>query len=417
MKSGKNYRMKILIVSQYFWPENFRINDLAVGLKKKGHDVTVLTGLPNYPSGNFYKGYGFFKKKYREKYKGVDVYRVPLFPRGRGKGLELVLNYLSYAFMASVLGPLYFRKGFDAIYVFEVSPVTVGIPAIVLKKIIKAPILFWVLDLWPESISSAGTIKSSNIINLVRILVRFIYKQCDKILVSSKGFIPSILQIHSREDLISYFPNFIEDVNRFDSDAIEVKYDQPLPSGFRIMYAGNIGYAQSFPTILAAAEMLKEHKDIHWIIIGDGRMVEWVNKKVYELGLTETVHLMGAYPQEAMPYFFGRADVMLASLRSEPNFALTVPGKIQSYLACGKPVIASIDGEGADLIVEAGAGIACPAEDIQALADSVLAMYKCDASVLEEMGEKGKRFCELNFDRDVLIERLEQLLIEVSQTR
>ncbi|SCY91428.1 glycosyltransferase family 4 protein [Desulfoluna spongiiphila] len=409
--------MKILIVTQYFWPENFRINDLAVGLKEKGHDVTVFTGLPNYPSGSFFKGYGFFKKKYREKYKGVDVYRVPLFPRGSGKGWELVLNYLSYAFIASILGPLYFRKRFDAIFVFEVSPITVGIPAIVLKKIFKAPILFWVLDLWPESISSAGTIKSGNIINLVRILVRFIYKQCDKILVSSKGFIPSIFQIDSREDLISYFPNFIENVNSIESDAPEDKYAQPLPSGFRIMYAGNIGYAQSFPTILAAAEILKKYKDIHWIIIGDGRMGEWVNKQVYELGLTETVHLMGAYPQEAMPYYFDKSDVMLVSLRSEPNFALTVPGKIQSYLACGKPVIASIDGEGAELILEAGAGIACPAEDVYALVESILAMYHCDPSVLKDMGERGKRFCELNFDRDVLIERLEQLLIEVSQTR
>lgn len=405
--------MNILIVSQYFWPEDFRINDLALGLKERGHNVTVLTGLPNYPIGSFFKGYGFFKK-YVENYNGIKIYRVPLIPRGNGKALRLILNYLSYAFFASLFGPMCCRSEYDAIFVFEVSPVTVGFPAIVLKKIKKIPIVFWVLDLWPESLSSAGGVRSELILNLVRFFVRYIYKQCDKILVSSKGFIQSIEKTCPKVKSIFYFPNFVEELMEdYDSD---YKFDKlyNFPSGFKIMFAGNIGASQAFPAIIKAADKLRGYKDIHWIILGDGRMAPWVKKRIEQINLTSNVHLPGRFPQETMPYFFSNADALLVSLKRDPNFELTAPGKIQSYLASGKPVIAALNGEGANIIKDAKAGISCPAEDPDALAAAVLSLYNLAPTERIRMGENGKKYCKTYFDRNKLLSLLEGWIRQAS---
>lgn len=403
--------MNILIVSQYFWPENFRINDLAVGLKELGHNVTVLTGKPNYPEGKFYSGYSFSSKSF-EKYKGLKIHRVPLIPRGKGSGLRLILNFFSFAFFASLFGPFVCKGSYDVIFVFEVSPITVGFPAIVLKKIKKAPIFFWVLDLWPESISSSGKIKSEKILNSIRFFVRYIYKQCDKILVSSKGFISNIKQVSPTSDSIVYFPNFIEETMSGINDDIATDELYKFPMGFKIMFAGNIGYSQSFPTILEAAEKLRKFADIHWIILGDGRMAPWVKKRIEEIGLKSNIHMLGRYPQETMPYFFSNADALLVSLKKEPNFELTVPGKIQSYLSCKKPVIASLDGEGANLILEANAGLACPAEDADSLASAVLKLYNMDEKERETLGKNGREYCLANFDRALLFSTLEQWMKE-----
>lgn len=406
--------MHILIITQYFWPENFRINDLALGLKAKGHHVTVLTGIPNYPDGRFFAGYGLFKKRV-EDYYGVKVLRVPLAPRGKSKGWQLALNYFSFAFLASLLGPYYCRRKLDMIFVFEVSPITVGIPAIVLKKLKRIPIVFWVLDLWPESLSSTGTVKSVGILRWVGKLVRFIYRQCDRILVASKGFIPSIEAMGGEHGKMCYFPNWAEALYKPGRMSNEAHAHDELPKGFRVMFAGNIGVAQDFTTILTAAEKLKDYPDVHWIIVGDGRMFDWVKEQVEARGLTANVHLLGRHPQEAMPRFFALAHAMLVTLKRDPIFALTVPGKIQSYLACGKPIIAALDGEGARLVEESGCGLSCPAEDADALAKAVLTMYHMPEAGREEMGKRGREYCESNFERNMLIARLEKWMQELSK--
>ena len=182
--------MNILVVTQYFWPEDFRINDLAAGLVEKGHRVMVLTGIPNYPAGRFFPGYGIFKNS-RQTYRGVDIVRVPLVPRGKGSKIRLFFNYLSFSLLAAIMAPFLIRGNFDLIFVYEPSPVTVGLPAIWLKKIKSAPLLFWVQDLWPESLSATGAVRSSIILKFVNKLVRFIYRRCDLILVQSRGFISS----------------------------------------------------------------------------------------------------------------------------------------------------------------------------------------------------------------------------------
>ena len=406
--------MNILIITQYFWPENFRINDLSLGLSAKGHQVTVLTGIPNYPDGRFFSGYGLFKKRV-EDYQGVKILRVPLVPRGKSKGWQLALNFISFALIGSLLSSFYCRGRFDVIFVCQLSPVTVGIPAIVMKRLKGIPILFWVLDLWPESLSSTGAVKSMRLLRWVGKLVRFIYCQCDRILVSSRGFIHSIVAMGGEPERIGYFPNWAEALYKPYQMSKKVSAYDKLPKGFCVMFAGNIGAAQEFGTILTAAEYLKAYPDIHWLILGGGHMFGWVKEQVRQRGLSRNFHLLGRHPLETMPHFFALADVMLVSLKRDPIFSLTVPGKIQSYLACGRPIIGAIDGEGGQLIEESGAGIASPAGDAKALAKAVSDMYHMPKLNREKMGKRGKEYYDSNFERDMLLGRLERWMQELSE--
>src|SRR3990167_6987174 len=260
--------MNILIVSQYFWPESFRINDLADGFVQRGNQVTVLTGKPNYPIGKYYKGYGFFKKS-REKYRSIDIIRSPITPRGKNSLLRLALNYLSFAFFASIVGLLKCKR-FDVIFVFEPSPITVGLPAIFLKKIKKIPIVFWVQDLWPENVVATKTIRSPKILVWLEKLVHFIYSHCDIILTTSKSFFDPIKRFNVPENKIHYFPQTAELLYQpMDSYLCRIE-EQSLPKGFRILFSGNIGIPQDVETILQSAILLKDHKEIKWIFLGDG---------------------------------------------------------------------------------------------------------------------------------------------------
>jgi len=404
--------MNLLIITNHFWPENFRINDLALGLIKRGHRVTVLSGVPDYPEGRFFPGYGIFKRR-QEDYQGIKIRRVPLVPRGRGGKLRLALNYLSFALCGCLLAPIYCPGSFDLILVFETSPVTVGLPALVLKRLRNIPIMFWVQDLWPESLSATGAVSSSLLLGLVGLVVHLIYRSSDLILAQSRAFFPSIEKYGGSGEKIVYFPNSAEDFYR----PVKVEARAPeralLSRGFNLMFAGNIGAAQDFETILSAAELLKDRRDLHWVILGDGRRRVWVEDQVQARGLSGTVHLLGRYPPEAMPRFFALADALLVTLKKEPIFALTIPSKVQSYLASGKPVIASLDGEGARVVQEAGAGLTGSAGDPEALADNVLALYRLSESLRRAMGLRGRGYFEQHFEREMLLDRLEELMQEV----
>lgn len=398
--------MKILIVSQYFWPENFRINDLAQGLKEKGHSITVLTGIPNYPEGKFYSGYGIFKT--REEFNGISIIRIPIIPRGKGNGLRLIVNYLSYVFFACMLGPFYIRNNFDLIFVPQYSPVTVCLPAILLKKVNNKPLLMWIQDLWPETLEAMGIIKSSFVMKMIHKVVKFIYQHSELILVQSRSFIKSVLLKDIPKNKILYFPNWAEELYRpliLPEDAPERRI---LPSGFCVMFAGNIGIGQDFGTILDAAEKLKNYSDLHWVVLGDGSMKSWVEKEISKRCLDRTFHLIGRFPLEAMPRFFSLADCLLVTLKKDSIFSFTIPGKIQSYLAVGKPIVAAIDGEGKRVIEESKAGLTGEAEDSNVLATNVLEMYKISVQELVQMGKNGRNYYEMNFERNKLIEELEK---------
>lgn len=400
--------MNILIVSQHFFPENFRINDFAEALVERGHQVTVLTGIPNYPEGKFFRGYGLFSRT-NEVWNNIRIIRSPIVSRGHAGKLRLAINYASFVLGASMAGLFRAGRNFDLIFVHETSPVTVGIPAIFMKKLTGAPILFWVLDLWPEYAADAGGIKSKSALEWIAKLTRWIYSHCDLVLVQSKGFIASVSRMGVADERIRYFPSWAE--NLYSNP--EIQQPVSLPAGFKVMFAGNVGECQDFPSILSAAEQTRDRTDIHWIIVGDGRMLPWVKDEVDRRNLGSTVHLMGRHPVESMPTFYSQADVMLVTLKSEGIFALTIPGKVQSYLACGKPVIAMLDGEGAKVIEEAGAGFSCPASDALKLASIVKRVASMDQSDLQKLGDQGKKYYESEFERSIAISRAEAMFVEV----
>lgn len=406
--------MRILIVCQYFWPENFRINDLTAGLAGKGHEVTVLTGIPNYPEGNFYPGYNLFRNT-RQNYCGARVIRVPIIPRGKGSSLNLILNYFSFVVSGVLLAPFLCRGEYDVIFVHGLSPILMAFPAILLKKIKKKPLLLYVLDLWPESVSAVGACKSSLIIRGIAGIVRFIYRHCNHILVSSSGFVERIRAMGVERSRISYWPQWAEENYRI----VPVEHGSPeslrMPAGFRIMFAGNIGAAQGFKTIIEAADALKGVADIHWIILGDGRMRPWLEVEVRSRKLEHNVHLLGRHPVESMPRYFALADVLLVSLKNDPVFALTLPAKISSYMACGRPILARLNGEGARIVEEAGAGISCPVDDSECLAKAVLKMYNATDAQRREMGMRGRAYFEKHFSRDILLAQFEEWIGSLSK--
>jgi len=406
--------MRILIISQYFWPENFPINDLATGLRDRGHSVTVFTGKPNYPSGRFYQGYGFLKTN-GEGLPGIKIRRVPLMPRGRGGNIRLVLNYASFAFFASILGPILCNDYYDIIFVYEPSPVTVGLPALVIKWLRKSPVMFWVQDLWPETLAATSAVHSKRILDLVDRLVEYIYKGCDLILVQSRSFAASIGRFGIPELRIKYFPNSAAEIYRPVSVTESCQEATLMPSGFRIIFAGSLGEAQDFPTMLAAAEKLRIYEDIHLVILGDGRMADWLRNEVERRQLGGTFHILGRYPADTMPRFFALADALLVTLKQNPIFSMTIPAKVQSYLACARPIIAGLEGEGASVIEESGAGIVCHSEDPDALSKAILRMYHLSQEERRIMGQRGNEYYMKHFNRTLLLSQVEGWMNNLSR--
>jgi len=403
--------MKILLVTQYFWPESFRVNDLVEGLIARGHEVTVLTGLPNYPAGRLFKGYTV-AGPYVEEFRGARVIRVPLIPRGDGGALRLAANYLSFVLSASIAVWLRKWRG-DAIFVYEPSPFTVGIPAIVLKKRIKRPIVFWVQDLWPESLSATGAVRSPKIVTLVARMVRWIYGKCDRILVQSRAFVEPAIAAGAECERIDYLPNWAEPLFLRDVPESAERGRIPAERRFRVMFAGNLGEAQSLETLVEAAKLLKACAPIEWVVLGDGRREAWLKRRIVEESLEAHVTMLGRRPVTEMPAYFSKADVMLVTLKREPIFAYTIPSKVQSYMACAKPIVGALDGEGARIVNESGCGIAVGADDARALAAAVEAMYHKAPAELREMGNRGRNYYNRNFHREVLLARLESIIEQV----
>lgn len=397
--------MRILIFTPHFYPENFKCNDIAFELQKRGHNVSVMTAIPDYPQGKFYKGYGIFKK-HKEIVNGVSVHRSLIIPRGNGSSLRLALNYLSYTFFASIKSIWFgLTKRYDLIIVHETSPIMVGIPAVIAKKIQKIPIYFWVLDLWPESLSAAGGIKNKFIINIFENLTKWIYKNSNKILIGSKGYSYSINKKGDFNDKIIYFPNWVEECLNINNTQKVPK----LPEGFNILVAGNVGEAQDLPHVLQAMSLIKDKK-INLNIVGDGRKMEYVKNFITEHQLQNKVFCYGRYPLEMMPSFFEQADVLFMALKDEPIFSLTVPSRIQAYMSAGKPIIAMINGEGAELIKEAQCGWSVHAEKSEDLAKLFSEVAKMDKNILLEKGINGKRYSEDNFELSKCMDKLEYII-------
>ena len=406
--------MKLLVVSQYFWPETFIINDLVKVLSSAEHEVTVVTGKPNYPDGKIFEGYAASGVT-REKYAGViDVIRVPIRPRKNGGGLNLLLNYLSFIFSASWRAPRYINAhNFDAILVFAPSPITSAIPAAFLKGIKGAHLAIWVQDLWPESLSATGFIRNPALLRLVGWLVRAIYGSADTVLVQSKAFIDPVSR-YCRPEKIVYYPNSCQDPTRQSAVSTEVPAEllQELDRNFSLVFAGNLGTAQSVETLVQAAERLKHLPSCKLVLVGSGSMLGWIKEQKVLRGLDNLI-LAGRFPPSEMTQFFSRAAGLLVTLKREAAFAHTIPSKVQAYLAAGRPLIAALDGEGARVVEEARAGFACPAEDVDGLVRCIEHLFRMSPAEREKLGRSGREYFLAHFE----MTRQSQRLVEILETR
>jgi len=395
--------MKILIVTQYFYPEDFRINDFAFILAKRGHDVTVLTGLPNYPGGKFFGSFKLFSK---EIVNDVCVYRVPIFPRGKSRGWELFINYMSFLFSSVIFGPfLLRRKKLDVVFAVNFSPATVGLSGAIFAAYKKAKFGVWIQDLWPDSLEATKAISSKVLLNLVSRMVTWIYFRADTIFVQSTGFVDSIKNKGISRQKIEYFPNWAEDI--YGTHDAQLVYDHLIPKNkFILMFAGNLGVAQSLETIIQAAILIK-NEPIHWIILGSGRAEAAFKANISKYNLESNISLLGKFPVSTMPHFFALADVMVVTLKDDPVFSYTIPSKIQSYLKSSKPILSALNGEGAEVINNSGAGINVPSEDYKELAFAALSLSKLTPSELSDMGISGKEFYDKHFDVSMLVDKFE----------
>jgi len=325
------------------------------------------------------------------------------------------LNYLSFVVSACTLGAWRLRgRQVDAIFVFEPSPVTVGLPAILLGKIKSAPVVFWALDLWPETLAALGVIRSERVLGWVGRMVKFIYDRCTLVLGQSRGFLDNIAKYCAKKEKIHYFPSWAEDL--FDGVAVEPAPEVPLNTDvFSVVFAGNVGEAQDMPSVLDAAEQLKSTPSVRWIIVGDGRKFDWLQEQICERGLQEQVLVTGRFPVDRMPSFYAHADALLVSLKSDPVFSMTIPGKVQSYLLSGMPIIGMLDGEGAAVINEAGAGFTCAAGDSQGLAKIVLRMMAMSPDARMTLGRCGRDYAQKEFGRHQLFDKLEVYLEKAMQ--
>lgn len=401
--------MRILLISQYFWPETFIVNDLAKKLVSKGHIVTVATGKPNYPDGVIYNGYSA-KGTQSEFYSDtIEVLRVPIYPRGEGGAKKLILNYLSFVLMGLWHFPKMLKgKQFDAIIVFAPSPITQVIPAIFLKWIKRAHLAVWVQDLWPESLSATGFVKNKGVLKLVGLIVRGIYFFCDTLLLQSRAFFAPTLR-YTNADKLVYFSNSIDTSSAPASSTLPVELQRELESNFSVVFAGNLGTAQSLDSVVEAARLLKDEPDLKLILVGSGSMAKWVmeQKILYHL---DNLILAGRFPMDTMPEIFSRSSALLVSLKDEEIFSYTVPSKVQAYLAAGRPIIASLRGEGAQVIDESGAGLTCQPGNGQALADAILTLKSSSAEQLKAMGNAGRDYFNEHYDMDNQTDRLIEIL-------
>lgn len=389
--------MRVLIWTQYFWPENFHINAAARTLKAQGIEVTVLTGKPNYPEGKIFDGYKAAGIQ-QEEYSGIEVIRIPLRQRGKNSGKGMALNYLSFIASGYLFAPYALRgRKFDVIFVYAPSPLLQALPAVYVSWLKRAPLVLWVQDIWPDALVATGFIKSRWILGIVGLAVRYIYRFSDSILIQSEGFRASVERWTSNKERIRFSPNSAEEtLPDFTKPTMNAQLAEEVATSFSIVFAGNIGTAQSCETIIEAAKLLQSVPAIKFYLVGSGSMADSVSEKIVASRL-KNVAMTGQVPAEDMSVIFASASVLLLTLRDDSALSSTIPSKLQSYLAAGKPVIASCNGEAASVVTKANAGLACPAGDASALADAVMELFQLTPEERVRLGENGRAHFEAHY--------------------
>lgn len=398
--------MKLLLVTPHFYPETFKCNDMAFELARRGHDVTVMTAIPDYPEGHFHRGYGVLRRR-RERVNGVSVHRSLLISRHNGTAPWLALNYLSYTFFA-FFKALWFglTRRYDAVIVHETSPVMVGIPAVIVKKMQRIPLHFWVLDLWPESLTAAGGITSPLVLKPFERLTRWIYDNSDTILIGSEGFrTPIVSKKQTYASRVRPFPNWL------DPAVCETESAIRLPEGkFNVVFAGNLGDAQDIPAVLEAIRLLRDDPRVHFTFVGGGRKRQLAESFIREHRLSGCVTFIDRVPRTEIGSILRQASAQLLTLKESPIFRLTVPARLQAYMQAGRPVIAMINGEAARLIDDAQCGWSVAAGDSQALASLIAEKASATAAELDALGANGRAYATAHYDFSTCIDNLESIL-------
>lgn len=399
--------MKILVVCQYYYPEPFRISDICEELVKNGNEVTVLTGIPNYPEGVIYEGYDNGDK--RDEYiNGVHVIRCYTIPRKKGS-LYRLLNYYSYAISSSLkilFNSVKAADGseFDVVFVNQLSPVMMAYAGMLYKWKHNKKLVLYCLDLWPESLAAGGIKKNSVIYKLFDRISGQIYKSCDQILVTSKSFIGYLSQKFAiSKNSFTYLPQYAEDL--FENVASKAEAKKTID----FVFAGNIGTLQSVDTIIEAAELLKDNKQLLFHIVGGGIELASLQDEVKAKNL-ENVMFYGRRPVEEMPKFYSMADAMLVTLTGDPLLSLTLPGKVQSYMAAGKAIIGAIDGETKTIVEEAQCGFICESGDFKALAESILKFCRLCNEDRKQMEINSRNYYKNKFSKNNFVKFLEDKL-------
>lgn len=400
----------ILVISQYFYPEEFRINDISKEWVKRGYEVTVLTGIPNYPEGRFYKGYGWFQGR-KEEYEGVHIVRLPIIPRGK-RTITLVMNYLSFVVSGFIWARLTGIE-VEGVFVFEVSPMTQALPGIWYAKRKKIPCCIYVQDLWPENIEIVTGLSNRRIIGAIDRMVDYIYGNCAKILATSPSFVQRIEERagawNGEESKVVYWPQYAEEF--YHPEGKKELKDMPRDNKLKIVFTGNIGYAQGLDILPKTAALLKKEKaECSFIIIGDGRYREEFEKEIARNGTGEMFFLLGRKSPEEIPYYLAWCDVAFISFAKNSLFEMTIPAKLQSYMACGMPILASAAGETERIIRDAGCGVACGLGDEDKLAHAILDIMEMPPEHIRAMSENALAYYRKNFSKKDLLDKLDAIL-------
>lgn len=391
----------ILVISQYFYPEQFRINDMCQEWVERGYKVTVVTGIPNYPMGKIFDGYGLTKKRH-ENWNGIEIYRIPLIPRG-SSSIGMILNYLSFMISGMFAAKFMVIKA-DYVFSFEVSPMTQVLTGICFAKRLQVPHYLYVQDLWPENVITVTGITNPVIIKPIDKMVDYIYKNTDEIFATSPSFVDAICNRKIKVDRkkVHYWPQYAEEF--YHPCDKKVVGEIPDDDSFKVIFTGNIGTAQGLQILPKTAEMLKK-ENVKFIMVGDGRYLEEFIDEVKSRNVEDKFVMVQRQPAERIPELLSACDAAFLSFQNDELWTMTIPAKLQSYMACGMPVIAAAQGETKRIIEEAQCGVCSRIGDAEELSLKIKDMMNTD---LVEMGRKSREYFKEHFDKKMLMDQMDE---------
>lgn len=407
--------MKILIVTQYFWPENFKVNEICTELKSRGHEVEILTGLPNVPDGKYYEGYSFWKKGGPKEYKGMKIHRVRILQR-HNNFINLTLNCVSFIVSSFIYLPKLLKNNYDIVFAFQVSPVTSALPAKWYSFFKKIPSVIYILDIWPESMYFLINMKTPPkwFDFLCRNYCKSIYKSFDKVMISSKRMVEKIKLMNISEENIEFMPNSADKLELLPYNK-ELAKKHNLNGKFVVSFAGNIGRAQGLDMVIDAAYKLRENKNIAWLIVGEGTERQRLIEKVKEKNIEDIIIFPGWQTKEQLSEYISISSALTVILKDNEVLNLTVPAKVQTYLSMGKPIIASMNGEAADVILQSNAGLVSSADNLEGYCNNVKKMYSMSIEEIKNMSDNGINYCKKNYDAQILYDKLNDYLINTQK--